>query len=54
MTTSIAKKAGNTSIIGDNRAYSNGGSGENKHGNGETTIARGRASFKKPICYEYG
>ena len=54
MTTSVAKKAGNASIMGDNRAYSDGESGENKHRNGETTTARGRASSKKPICYEYG
>jgi len=52
MTTSVAKKTGNASTVGDIRACSNGRYRKDKCGGGEILTARGRVSSKKPICYE--
>ena len=52
ITTSVAKEIRNASIVGDNRAYSNGRSEENKHGDGDSSTENRRCSMK-PIHYRY-
>jgi len=54
MASSLAKKAGDASIVGSHRTCSNGRCGKGKCDNGETPIARGRVSSKEPICYGCG
>jgi len=53
MTLSMAKEA-TTSLIGNNRAHSNGRCGKNECSDGETSTARNRVSSKKSICYGCG
>ena len=50
MATSLAKEARNTSIVGDNRVCSNGGSGKNRYGNGMPSI-KGRGCPKEPLYH---
>jgi len=49
MTTSVVKKAENTSAASDNRAYSNGGSGEDRGSNGMPST-EDRGCSKKLLC----
>ena len=49
MTTSVAKKVENASTASNNRAYSNGGSGEDRGGNGMLST-KDRGCSKKPLC----
>ena len=53
MTTSLAKEAGNASIVGNNSACSNGGSGENRCSDG-TPSTESRVCPKKPLYYGCG
>jgi len=48
----VAKEAGNTSSVGNNRVCSNGESGENKGGNNMSAI-KGKRGSMKPICYRH-
>jgi len=48
----MAKEAGNTSTADDNRACSNGRSGENRCSNGMPSI-ESRVCLKKPLYHEY-
>ena len=48
----MAKEAGNTSTADDNRACSNGRSGENRCSNGIPSI-ESRVCSKKPLYHEY-
>jgi len=50
----LAKKAEVVSTAGSNRTCSNGRSGKDKCGDGETPTARCRVSSKEPICYGCG
>ena len=50
MTTSVAEKAGNASLVGDNRAHSNGRSGENKCGGCEKVEAGNGGAKEEPLC----
>jgi len=50
MASNIAKKAGNTSEVGANRAYSNRGSRKDKCANG-MPLAKGRVGLTQPICH---
>jgi len=52
ITTSVAEKTGHVSSVGNNRAYSDGGSGKDKCGNNTPSI-EGRGCSKKPLCYKY-
>jgi len=49
----LAKKAGNASIAGSYRTCSDGRSGKDKCGDGETPTARDRVSSKESICHGY-
>ena len=51
-TTSMAEEAGNASSAGNNRAYSNKGSGKDKCSN-DIPSTEGRGCSKKSLCYEY-
>jgi len=51
--TSVAKKTGNTSSVGDNRAYSNGRS-EKDECSDNMPSAEGRGYTKKSLCYRCG
>ena len=50
MTTSIAEEVGNAFSVGNNRACSNGESGEDRGGNGISST-EGRVCSKKSICH---
>jgi len=50
MASNMAKKAGNALAAGANRAYSNGRSRKDKHGNG-APLAEGRVGATQPICH---
>jgi len=50
MTTSVVEKTGNASPAGDNRAHSNGRSGENKCGGCEKVRAGNRGTKEEPLC----
>ena len=50
MTPSGAKKA-NTSLAGDNKAYSNGRSRENECGNGEGAGTKNGSGLQKRLLY---
>ena len=49
ITLSVREKAGNAISVGNNRACSNGGGGENECGNVTFSTERGGYS-KKPLC----
>ena len=49
MTPSMAEEAGNAISVGNNRACSNGRSGENEYGNVMLLTEKGGCS-KKPLC----
>jgi len=53
MAPSLAKKAGNTSIAGAKRAYSNRESRMNECSNDMLSIAEGRVYSMKSICHGY-
>jgi len=53
MASSVAKEAGDASTADDNRACSDGGSRENKYGNGILTT-EGRVCTMKPIYHGGG
>jgi len=50
MTTSVVEEAGNASSAGDNRACSDGGSGEDRNSNGAFST-EGRVCSKEPIYH---
>jgi len=52
-TTSVAKKAGNTSTVGNNRACSDGESRKNKCRSGMPST-EDRVGSMQPICYGCG
>jgi len=53
MTISVAEKVENTSLVGDNRACSNGESRKDRRGDGMSTI-EGSVCSKEPICHGRG
>jgi len=53
MTTSVTKEAENASTVGNNKAYSNGGSGKDGYSD-DTLSAKSRGYAKKPLCYGCG
>ena len=54
-TTSVAKEAGNATLVGDNRTHSNRESRKNKHSSSKKLRAetRDRVAEKGPLCYGY-
>ena len=53
MATNVAEEARNAPSAGDNRAYSDGRSREDKYSN-DMSSTESRVCSKKPICYRHG